>query len=189
MSKTSIKSFAKKIGVSDETLVGQLESAGIAGKATDGSLSDDEKMSLLKFLQGQTGDEPDKKRITLNRKSTSEIKQKSRTGGSHTIQVEVRKKRTFVKRSVVEEEAKLQAEADEEARKEAENSRAQAEAEKQQKRAGEDKPESGKDETAVTEATEAKTNKKKVGKSAESPAPSWPPGPGRYTHGGRAPTG
>ncbi|KPK55419.1 MAG: translation initiation factor IF-2 [Thiotrichales bacterium SG8_50] len=142
MSDTSVKSFAEKIGVPAETLVRQLESAGIAAKGVDDSLTDDEKMSLLTFLRGDQTEEPAKKRITLKRKTTSEVKQKSRTGSSHTVQVEVRKKRTYVKRSVVEEEAKAQAEAEEKARLEAEE-KAKAEAEKraaEEKAAREAKP-------------------------------------------------
>jgi translation initiation factor IF-2 len=129
MSESSVKAFAEKIGVPAETLVRQLESAGIASKGVDDSLTDDEKMSLLTFLRGDEKEAPAKKRITLKRKTTSEVKQKSRTGTSHTVQVEVRKKRTYVKRSVVEEEAKAQAEAEEKERQEAE-AKAQAEAEK-----------------------------------------------------------
>ncbi|KPK12326.1 MAG: translation initiation factor IF-2 [Acidithiobacillales bacterium SG8_45] len=129
MSDSSVKSFAEKIGVPAETLVRQLESAGIAAKGIDDSLTDEEKMTLLTFLRGDQTEEPAKKRITLKRKTTSEVKQKSRTGSSHTVQVEVRKKRTYVKRSVVEEEAKAQAEAEEKVRLEAE-AKAKAEAEK-----------------------------------------------------------
>ncbi|MCG6975433.1 MAG: translation initiation factor IF-2 [Acidiferrobacterales bacterium] len=165
MSDTSVKSFAEKIGVPAETLVRQLESAGIAAKGIDDSLTDEEKMTLLTFLRGDQTEEPAKKRITLKRKTTSEVKQKSRTGSSHTVQVEVRKKRTYVKRSVVEEEAKAQAEAEEQARLEAE-AKAKAEAEK---KAEEDKA-----------AREAKTKKKEVpaevteavaGKPAAKPEP------------------
>lgn len=172
MAKTSIKAFSEKIGVSAETLVRQLESAGIAGKATSDFLTDDEKMSLLAFLRGETSDEPAKKRITLNRKSTSEVKQKSRTGGSHTVQIEVRKKRTFVKRSVVEEEAKAQAEAEEEARKQEADAKAQVEADKQAIIADEKAQKSGKDEAGKSDPAEAKAGKKKIAKSAVVETPS-----------------
>lgn len=172
MAKTSIKAFSEKIGVSAETLVRQLESAGIAGKATSDFLTDDEKMSLLAFLRGETSDEPAKKRITLNRKSTSEVKQKSRTGGSHTVQIEVRKKRTFVKRSVVEEEAKAQAEAEEEARKQEVDAKAQVEADKQAIIADEKAQKSGKDEAGKSDPAEAKAGKKKIAKSAVVETPS-----------------
>jgi len=148
--------------------VSQLESAGIAAKSIDDSLTDDEKMTLLTFLRGDSKDEPAKKRITLKRKSTTEVKQKSRTGGSHTVQVEVRKKRTYVKRSVVEEEAKAEAEAEEEARKREAEAKAQAEAEKKEKLEKEKGEKSRKDE----KPSEAKTGEKKTAKSAEPSGPS-----------------
>ncbi len=164
MSQTTVKSFADKIGVPPETLVRQLESAGIAAKGVDDSLTDDEKLSLLTFLRGSSTDEPAAKRITLKRKSTSEIKQKSRSGGSHTVQVEVRKKRTYVKRSVVEEEAKAQAEAEEDARKSEADARTRAEAEKQALVADEKQKKSGKAAAAKDTPSEAKP--------AEAPGPS-----------------
>jgi translation initiation factor IF-2 len=163
MSETSVKAFAEKIGVPAETLVRQLESAGIASKGVDDSLTDDEKMSLLTFLRGDEQEAPTKKRITLKRKTTSEVKQKSRTGTSHTVQVEVRKKRTYVKRSVVEEEAKAQAEEEEKARLEAE-AKAKAEAEK---RAAEEKAAR---EAAKAEAP-AEAAPPVVPKPAEKPEP------------------
>ncbi len=172
MSQTTVKSFANKIGVPPETLVRQLESAGIAAKSVDGSLSDDEKMSLLTFLRGNSTDEPATKRITLNRKSISEIKQKSRTGGSHTVQVEVRKKRTYVKRSVVEAEAKAQVEAEEEIRRNEADARTQDEAEKQELLADDRKKKSAKDVAAKETPSDTKSEKKKAAKSAEAPGPS-----------------
>lgn len=172
MSKTTIKSFADKIGIPAEKLVSQLESAGVAAKGIDDSLTDEEKMSLLTFLRGKSSEEPAKKRITLNRKSTSEVKQKSRTGGSHTVQVEVRKKRTYVKRSVVEEEAKVQAEAEEATRKLEEEAKVQVEAEKQEKLEQEKEKKSAKGEVTTEKPAAVKAGKKKVAKSAESSGPS-----------------
>lgn len=168
MSKTTVKSFSEKIGIPAETLVRQLKSAGVVSKGIDDSLTDEEKMSLLTFLRGKSSDEPAKKRITLNRKSTTEVKQKSRTGGSHTVQVEVRKKRTYVKRSVVEEEAKAEAEAEEEARRLEE----EAEAGKQKKLDQEQEKKSGKSEAAIEKPAAAKKDKKKVAKPVEPSGPS-----------------
>ncbi|MFV1997424.1 MAG: translation initiation factor IF-2 [Acidiferrobacterales bacterium] len=170
MSKTTVKSFSEKIGIPAETLVRQLKSAGVVSKGIDDSLTDEEKMSLLTFLRGKSSDEPAKKRITLNRKSTTEVKQKSRTGGSHTVQVEVRKKRTYVKRSVVEEEAKAEAEAEEEARRLEEE--AEAEAGKQKKLDQEQEKKSGKSEAAIEKPAAAKKDKKKVAKPVEPSGPS-----------------
>jgi translation initiation factor IF-2 len=172
MSETSVKAFAEKIGVPAETLVRQLESAGISSKGVDDSLTDDEKMTLLTFLRGSQTEEPAKKRITLKRKTTSEVKQKSRTGTSHTVQVEVRKKRTYVKRSVVEEEAKAQAEAEEKARLEAE---AQAKAEAEERAAAEkaarELEAKAKKEAAPIEVEQPKKTKA-AEKKVEAPAKS-----------------
>jgi len=104
MTQTTIEGFAEQIGVPPETLLRQLSAAGIAAKAPGDVLSDDEKMALLSFLRGAHGAESaERKKITLKRKSTSQVTQSSRTGGSRTVQVEVRKKRTFVKRTSIEE--------------------------------------------------------------------------------------
>ena len=105
MAETTIKAFATQIGVSPERLVTQLETAGVISKGVDDSLTDDEKMTLLGYLRTHHGGgESGTKKITLKQKSVSQIKQSTRTGPARTVQVEVRKKRTFIKRSTIEEE-------------------------------------------------------------------------------------
>jgi len=104
MSQTTIKSFADQIGVPPERLLQQLAAAGVPGKAVDDSLSDEEKLNLLTFLRGDHGSsETGAKKITLKQKSVSQITQTTRTGPARTVQVEVRKKRTFVRRPTAEE--------------------------------------------------------------------------------------
>src|SRR5581483_3893002 len=104
MAQTTIEGFAEQIGIPPETLLRQLMAAGIGGKNAGDVLSDDEKMMLLSYLRGSVAAEgAEKKKITLKRKSTSQVTQASRTGASRTVQVEVRKKRTFVKRTALEE--------------------------------------------------------------------------------------
>lgn len=112
MSEISVKGFAQKIGVEPERLVEQLGEAGIEGKKADDVLGDEEKITLLKFLRGDGEVETPKTRskITLNKRTTSEIKQTSRTGSSHNVQVVVRKKRTFVRKGIVEEVSAKEAE-------------------------------------------------------------------------------
>ena len=106
MSEATIKSFAAQIGISPDKLLTQLVAAGIDEKLVDDSLSDDEKMTLLTYLRTHHGgSESGTKKITLKQKSVSQIKQNSRTGSARTVQVEVRKKRTFVKRTAIEEAA------------------------------------------------------------------------------------
>ncbi|MHB1585926.1 MAG: translation initiation factor IF-2 [Acidiferrobacteraceae bacterium] len=100
MSETTIKSFADQIGVPPEKLLQQLIAAGIEGKLSEDVLSDEEKMQLLGFLRTHHGTSSVERgrKITLKQKSTSQITQSSRFGQARTVQVEVRKKRTFVKR-------------------------------------------------------------------------------------------
>jgi len=106
MTQITIKGFADQIGIPPETLLRQLDAAGIAAKSPDDALSDDEKEKLFHYLRASHGggdESAAKKKITLKRKSTSQVIQSTRTGASRTVQVEVRKKRTFIKRTAVEE--------------------------------------------------------------------------------------
>ena len=110
MSRITINHFAKQIGTNIDKLLGQLEQAGIKGKTRNDLLEDHEKITLLQFLQGGgTQRESERQQITLKRKITNEIKQTSRTGAARTVQVEVKKRRTFVKRSVIEAQQAEQA--------------------------------------------------------------------------------
>ncbi|HSW26724.1 MAG TPA: translation initiation factor IF-2, partial [Burkholderiaceae bacterium] len=112
MAVTTVAQFAAELNRPSAALLEQLQSAGVAKKSPDDKLTDADKERLLEFLRsahGTTGGE--RKKITLTRKSTSEIKQADASGKARTIQVEVRKKRVFVKReeapaaAVVEEVA------------------------------------------------------------------------------------
>jgi len=99
MAVTTVAQFAAELNRPSAALLEQLQSAGVAKKSPDDKLTDADKERLLEFLRsahGTTGGE--RKKITLTRKSTSEIKQADASGKARTIQVEVRKKRVFVKR-------------------------------------------------------------------------------------------
>jgi len=99
MAVTTVAQFAAQLNRPPAALLEQLQSAGVAKKSTDDALTDGDKERLLEFLRsshGSTGG--DRRKIVLTRKSTSEIKQADAFGKARTIQVEVRKKRTFVKR-------------------------------------------------------------------------------------------
>ncbi len=99
MTITTVAEFAKELKKSPATLLEQLISAGMSKSSVDDVLTDADKQKLLGFLKASHGtDSPERKKITLVKKSTSEIKQADATGKARTIQVEVRKKRTFVKR-------------------------------------------------------------------------------------------
>ena len=99
MSSTTVAEFAKELKKSTDTLLEQLRSAGVAKSAASDALSDADKHKLLGFLQNSHGTAaPDRKKITLVKKHSTEIKQADSSGKARTIQVEVRKKRTFVRR-------------------------------------------------------------------------------------------
>ncbi|MGJ7486941.1 translation initiation factor IF-2 [Variovorax sp. LT2P21] len=99
MSSTTVAEFANELKKTPETLLDQLKSAGVAKAAPTDALTEADKQRLLGFLKASHGTaEPERKKITLVKKSTSEIKQADATGRARTIQVEVRKKRTFIQR-------------------------------------------------------------------------------------------
>ena len=99
MSSTTVAEFANELKKSTDTLLEQLKSAGVAKSAASDKLTDADKQHLLSYLQASHGTaSAERKKITLVKKSTSEIKQADSTGKARTIQVEVRKKRTFVRR-------------------------------------------------------------------------------------------
>ena len=99
MSSTTVAEFANELKKSTETLLDQLKSAGVAKTSATDVLTDADKHSLLNFLQNSHGTAgAERKKITLVKKQTTEIKQADATGKARTIQVEVRKKRTFVRR-------------------------------------------------------------------------------------------
>ncbi len=98
-STTTVAQFAAELHKSTATLIEQLTSAGVSKASADDTLSEPDKQKLLAYLQASHGTATgERKKITLVKKSTSEIKQADATGKARTIQVEVRKKRTFVKR-------------------------------------------------------------------------------------------
>jgi translation initiation factor IF-2 len=99
MSSTTVSEFAGELKKSTDTLLDQLKSAGVPKASASDVLTDSDKQKLLTFLQTSHGTaSAERKKITLVKKSTTEIKQADATGKARTIQVEVRKKRTFVQR-------------------------------------------------------------------------------------------
>jgi translation initiation factor IF-2 len=110
MAEVTVKQFAEVVGTSVERLLEQLTEAGVPKSDADASISDSEKMELLNFLRHKHGADDaasplkEPKKITLKRKTTSELRQTGSHGKGKAVSVEVRKKRTYVKRSVVQEE-------------------------------------------------------------------------------------
>lgn len=114
MSKVTVTQLADVVGTPVERLLEQMKEAGIEVSGVDQAISDDEKMKLLDFLRrshGKTGAEEGGRKITLKRKSVSELKLGGSAGRSKTVHVEVRKKRTYVKRAAAQPQAPVVSEA------------------------------------------------------------------------------
>lgn len=116
MADVTVEQFAKQVGIPVDKLLGQLKEAGIDITEADQPISDSDKTTLLSYLRKSHGKDDGEgtaqpKRITLKRKSHSQIKLSGGAKqGTKTVNVEVRKKRTYVKRDAAEEQAKLAAE-------------------------------------------------------------------------------
>ncbi|VVE71293.1 translation initiation factor IF-2 [Pandoraea captiosa] len=136
MASINVAQFAEELKMPAGVLLEQLKAAGVDKLSADDSVTEADKARLLEHLRRSHGaGDGDKKKITLTRRQTSEIKQADATGKARTIQVEVRKKRTFVKRDDVVEGADNAAAAaedealrlrEEDARREAERLAAEA---------------------------------------------------------------
>ncbi len=160
MSNVTISQFAEVLKVSVERLLSQLDEAGISNHGPNSVISDDAKLELLTYLRRSHGRQGDStkatpKKITLQRRSQSELRLAGNQGRSRTVNVEVRKKRTYVNRNVLEDAARKEKEELDEQRKaeeekrldqeralqaerealEAEEQRKQVEAEQQEKAA------------------------------------------------------
>ena len=97
MAKSNVAQFAEKLKMPVTQLLEQLQSAGVKKKTAEDAITEQDMTRLLDYLQEVHGSKEEKKKITLTRKQTTEIKKADATGKARTIQVEVRKKRTFVK--------------------------------------------------------------------------------------------
>ena len=119
MADVSVTQFADVVGISVDRLLEQLKEANVTVSGAEATITDEEKMTLLSFLKAKhesEGNSSEPKKITLNRKSTSELKVTGTHGKGKSVTVEVRKKRTYVKRSVIQEEEEAK-EAEEQAKR------------------------------------------------------------------------
>src|SRR5450830_959583 len=103
MGQTSVTQFAGELKVQPSVLLEQLKAAGVHKQQAEDTLSEQDKTRLLEYLRKVHGATEGKSKITLTRKQTSEIKKSDSTGKARTIQVEVKKKRVFVKRDAAAE--------------------------------------------------------------------------------------
>ncbi len=124
MADVTVAQFADVLKVPVDRLLVQLEQAGITVSGADDKISDEAKMELLTHLRRSHGGGADSatapSKITLKRKQQSELKLASPQGRARTVSVEVRSKRTYVKRDVIQEQARAQQEQVDQKRKEIE---------------------------------------------------------------------
>ncbi|MEC7078736.1 MAG: translation initiation factor IF-2 [Pseudomonadota bacterium] len=106
MADVTISELAGVVGVSVDKLLSQVKEAGLPHTKADELISNDDKNILLVFLRRSHGDRDASaaapKKITLKRKTLGTLKSASSAGRGKTVNVEVRKKRTYVKRSAIE---------------------------------------------------------------------------------------
>ncbi|EKO3720244.1 translation initiation factor IF-2 [Vibrio metschnikovii] len=150
MTQLTVKALSEEIGTPVDRLLEQLADAGME-KAGSDHVSEEEKQKLLTHLRKEHGEGSEPTRLTLQRKTRSTLSVNAGGGKSKNVQVEVRKKRTYVKRSVIEDDAKREAE--EAAQREAEE-KAKREAEAALKREAEEKAAREAQEKAQREAEE-----------------------------------
>ncbi len=183
----SVKSLADEIQTSVERLVQQFADAGIKKTASD-NVSQQEKEALLAHLNREQGGASQPGKLTLQRKTRSTLSVPVTGGKSKSVNIEVRKKRTYVNRDAAEQakaaEEQAQREAEEQARREAEE-QARREAEekaKQEAQAKREAEEKAKREAAAAKVTEqaaepakreaAEKNNVKENKAKSAPADS-----------------
>ena len=163
MADVTVAQFAEVLKVPVDRLLAQLEEAGIPVEGADDKISDDAKLELLTFLRESHGREPDSaspRKITLKRKTQSELRQSGVQGRVRTVNVEVRRKRTYIKRDVLQEQARQQQEeldrqrmAEEESRREAEEA-ARRTVEEESRRRNEEEQRRAAEEEAKRQAEE-----------------------------------
>ncbi len=158
MSDVTVRQLAEVVGIPIERMMEQLSEANLTINDPDATISNADKMQLLTHLRKSHGKAeqdftaPDK--VTLKRRSVSELRVPAGTGRAKTVNVEVRKKRTYVKRSVIDEKAKADP-MREEAQRKLEEVQAEREAAKNQKSAADVERERLKAEQDAAEAKQA----------------------------------
>src|ERR1700756_2595567 len=112
MAEVTVSQFAEVLKVPVDRLLVQLDQAGIKVEGPEDRISDDAKLELLTHLRRSHGGEAESdgapRKITLKRKTQSELKLASAQGRARTVSVEVRRTRNYIKRDVLEEQARAQ---------------------------------------------------------------------------------
>ena len=134
MSTTTVSKLSLALKISNDKLISQLKDAGIEVDNEDAVISNDQKLLLLNHLRGSHGTSKltsSPKKLTVNRRSQSELKLSGGFGTTRTVNVEVRKKRTYLSKDSLLEEAKKEALVEEEKSKELEQKRIEQDKQKE----------------------------------------------------------
>lgn len=175
MAETTVEKLAEMVKTPVDKLLSQMKEAGLPHGDASEVVSDEQKQQLLAYLRKSQGaqDSGDGKKITLKRRSTSTIRTTGAAGKSKTVNVEVRKKRTYMKREALEaqareEEERLAAEQAEQAkREEAEQAQRLADEQAAEKKEQEARAQAEIERRAAEEkAAEEKTRRTSVPKAA-----------------------
>jgi translation initiation factor IF-2 len=130
MAEVTVSQFAEVLKVPVDRLLVQLDQAGIKVEGPEARISDDAKLELLTHLRRSHGSEAESdgapRKITLKRKTQSELKLASVQGRARTVNVEVRRTRNYIKRDVLEEQARAQQDEIDSRRREAEEAAREA---------------------------------------------------------------
>jgi translation initiation factor IF-2 len=133
MAEVTVSQFAEVLKVPVDRLLVQLDQAGIKVSGPDARITDDAKLELLTHLRRSHGSDADgdgaPRKITLKRKTQSELKLASNQGRARTVSVEVRRTRNYIKRDVLQEQARAQQDEIDHRKREAEEA-ARAESER-----------------------------------------------------------
>jgi translation initiation factor IF-2 len=205
MAEVTVSQFAEVLKVPVDRLLVQLDQAGIKVDGPEARISDDAKLELLTHLRRSHGSEADSdgapRKITLKRKTQSELKLASAQGRARTVNVEVRRKRTYIKRDVLQEQARVQQdeldhrrhEAEETARLESERAEAErrererleaenrrrVEEEETRRRAQEDARRAAEQRARDDDARRAREREEHERRAGERPAAPAAPAPAR----------
>jgi translation initiation factor IF-2 len=170
MSDVTVSQFAEVLKVPVEKLLTQLDEAGIKVTGAHDTITEEAKLELLTHLRrahGRDGEDTGSapRRITLKRKTQSELKVSAAQGRARTVSVEVRSKRTYIKRDVLEEQARAaqeeidrQREAEEALRRSAEDELKRKADEESRRRADEESRVRAAEEARVRAEEEARRN-------------------------------
>jgi translation initiation factor IF-2 len=178
MADVTVAQFAEVLKVPVDKLLTQLGEAGIEVSGADDKISEDAKLELLTFLRRSHGQEDAAegaaapRRITLKRKSQSELRLSGSQGRSRTVNVEVRRKRTYIKRDVLEKKAQEEQEALDAKRREEEERKAAEERERERAKAEKEAAEKAQQEAAERKAEERKKAEEEAREAAEKAAAS-----------------